>query len=477
MICNRHSRIIDMRRNSISFYLLSIVFLFASCLGDSEETTVYPSDAVITSFALGTLKQYVTTKAKDGSDSTYTKDVAGNTYKFYIDQVNHEIYNPDSLPYGTDVKHVLCNVTSKNSGTITIQKLNSDTLQYYTSTDTIDFTTKRTFRVFSLDGTNTQNYTVSVNVRQEYPDTLLWSNTATNPAFAEANAMKALSCNGKVFVVLENEQSSVSSIYSTNETSGTEWEHLLFNIARPLPADASQNIVSNGNCLYLYNANTIYRSTNGEDWEMTANAHLKRLVAASDNTLFALSGPGILVSSNDEGTTWTTELLDDNASLLPTQDLSTCEIYSRINKDTRTIKFIGNRDLATYPGDTHAQVWSKLVEGSDMSGKWMYTNPNDLPYLMLPRLNALQVTAVGARLLAAGCSDSQKKFYYSDDGGIYWYTKNSYDLPGQEAITGPFAMTTDSHGNIWMVFSDSGSVWRGHVTSDGKSKVPTAITE
>ncbi|MBR3089581.1 MAG: hypothetical protein IKH02_11235, partial [Prevotella sp.] len=180
---------------------------------------------------------------------------------------------------------------------------------------------------------------------------------------------------------------------------------------------------------------------------------------------------------NDEGTTWTTELLDDNASLLPTQDLSTCEIYSRINKDTRTIKFIGNRDLATYPGDTHAQVWSKLVEGSDMSGRWMYTNPNDLAHLMLPRLNALQVTAVGARLLAAGCSDTQKKFYYSDDGGIYWYTKNSYDLPGQEAITGPFAMTTDSHGNIWMVFSDSGNVWRGHVTSDGKSKVPTAITE
>ena len=465
-----------MRRNSISFYLLSIVFLFASCLGDSEETTVYPSDAVITSFALGTLKQYVTTKAKDGSDSTYTKDVAGNTYKFYIDQVNHEIYNPDSLPYGTDVKHVLCNVTSKNSGTITIQKLNSDTLQYYTSTDTIDFTTKRTFRVFSLDGTNTQNYTVSVNVRQEYPDTLLWSNTATNAAFAEANAMKALSCNDKVFVVVSN--GLQSNIYCTDENNGTAWTPIAWNINGPVPTNAYENIVTNGDCLYLHAFGNILRSQDGHYWEKTSdNSGISKLVAASGNTLFALRGPGILVSSNDEGTTWTTELLDDNASLLPTQDLSTCEIYSRINKDTRTIKFIGNRDLATYPGDTHAQVWSKLVEGSDMSGKWMYTNPNDLAHLMLPRLNALQVTAVGARLLAAGCSDTQKKFYYSDDGGIYWYTKNSYDLPGQEAITGPFAMTTDSHGNIWMVFSDSGSVWRGHVTSDGKSKVPTAITE
>lgn len=465
-----------MRRNSISFYLLSIVLLFASCLGDSEESTVYPSDAAITSFALGTLKQYVTTKAKDGSDSTYTKDVTGSTYKFYIDQVNHEIYNPDSLPYGTDVKHVLCTVTSKNSGTITIQKLNSDTLQYYTSTDTIDFSTKRTFRVFSLDGTNTVSYTVSVNVRQEYPDTLLWSNTATCAAFAEANAMKALSCNNKVFVVVSN--GLQSNIYSTDENDGTAWTPIAWNINSPVPTNAYENIVTNGTCLYLHAFGSILRSQDGNNWEKTSDdGGISKLVAASDKTLFALYGPGILVASNDEGATWTTELLDDDASLLPTQDLSTCETYSRINKDTRTIKFIGNRDLATYPGDTHAQVWSKLVEGSDMSGRWMYTNPNDLAHLMLPRLNALQVTAVGTRLLAAGCSDTQKKFYYSDDGGIYWYTKNSYDLPGKEAITGPFAMTTDSRGNIWMVFSDYGSVWRGHVTSDEKSKVPTAITE
>ena len=110
-----------MRRNSISFYLLlSVMLVCVSCLGDNETQTTYPEDAAITSFTLGTLKQYVTTKAKNGSDSTYTKSITGSNYKVYIDQINRKIYNPDSLPFGTDVKHVLCTVASKNSGTIAI---------------------------------------------------------------------------------------------------------------------------------------------------------------------------------------------------------------------------------------------------------------------------------------------------------------------------------------------------------------------
>ncbi|MBO4659128.1 MAG: exo-alpha-sialidase [Prevotella sp.] len=469
-----------MRRNSISFYLLvSIVFVFASCLGDSDNTIVYPGDAAITSFTLGTLKQYVTTKAKDGSDSTYTKDVTGSAYKFYIDQVNREIYNPDSLPYGTDAKHVLCTVTSKNSASVTIKKIDNDTLVYYSSTDTIDFTVPRTFKVFSLDGTNTIDYTVKVNVQQECPDTLFWTNTTANTAFADVKAMKALACNGKIFVVTSNGLNS--GIYSTDETDGTEWAPMAWNINGPVPDNAYENIVSNGTSLYLYAGNAILRSTDGNYWEKTADARLGKLVAVSDKTLFAIDDLGMLVSSSNEGVTWTAEALDDDASLLPTQDLSYCEIYSRVNEDTKTIKLIGNRDLNSYPSDTYAQVWGKLVEGTNMGATWMYTNPNDLTHLMLPRLGALQVVVMGNRLLAAGSQGVQgaavpSKLYYSDDGGIYWYQKNSYSLPDQQ-FGGAFAMTADSHNNIWMVCGGDGNVWKGHITNDGKSKVPTSITE
>ena len=134
--------------------MLSVVVLLASCLDDDVSETVYPSDAAITAFSLGTLNCYRTVKSSKGVDSTYKSNVTGSAYKFYIDQLNRTIYNPDSLPFGTDVAHVICTIASKNSGSVVIKNVDSDTLKYYNSTDSIDFTVPRQISVYSLDGTN-----------------------------------------------------------------------------------------------------------------------------------------------------------------------------------------------------------------------------------------------------------------------------------------------------------------------------------
>ena len=150
--------------------------LLASCLKSSDEEVTTYNDTAIASFSLGTLNRYVTTKAKDGvTDSTYKTTVTGSTYKFYIDQQACRIYNVDSLPKGTDVAHVLCNVTSKNSGVVTIKSLISDSLRYYSSSDSIDFTTQREFRVYANSGNAYRSYTVSVNVHQEDADDFRWT--------------------------------------------------------------------------------------------------------------------------------------------------------------------------------------------------------------------------------------------------------------------------------------------------------------
>ena len=50
---------------------------------------------------------------KDGRDSVYKKKFNASKVKFYIDQAQGLIYNPDSLPYGTDVAHVLTKVSTR----------------------------------------------------------------------------------------------------------------------------------------------------------------------------------------------------------------------------------------------------------------------------------------------------------------------------------------------------------------------------
>lgn len=164
-------------KNKIVPVLIAVAsLLFASCLKSSDEETTTYSDTAIASFSLGTLNQYVTVKAKDGvTDSTYKKTIAGSTYKFYIDQQARLIYNVDSLPKGTDVAHVVCNVSSKNAGTVAIKSLTSDSLRVYSSTDSIDFSHQREFRVYANDGSGYRAYTVSVNVHKEDAQTFSWT--------------------------------------------------------------------------------------------------------------------------------------------------------------------------------------------------------------------------------------------------------------------------------------------------------------
>jgi hypothetical protein len=153
----------------VCIMFVSVMIVFTSCLGTNDEN-VYYNDTAITAFTLGTLDRTAHTTSYTGGDSTYSTTVTGSNYKMYIDQVNRKIYNLDSLPYGTDIKHVLVTITTKNGGVAAIKNVKSDTLSYYSSSDSIDFTTPRTFFVYSNDGTAYCKYVASVGAHKEEAD-------------------------------------------------------------------------------------------------------------------------------------------------------------------------------------------------------------------------------------------------------------------------------------------------------------------
>ena len=132
------------KKLSSLFIMVLTLLSMSSCLGTSEDKTTYYDDTAITAFSLGTLNLTKKTKTKDGlRDSTIKTTYNANSYQFNIDQVNHLIYNTDSLPYGTDAAHVLATITSKNSGTVILMLKNTsgkDSLVYYNTKDSINFT-------------------------------------------------------------------------------------------------------------------------------------------------------------------------------------------------------------------------------------------------------------------------------------------------------------------------------------------------
>lgn len=153
-------------------FILSLAL--TSCLGGDDDTTTY-DDMVIKTFTLGTLNRYLHTTTSDGRDSVYKTTYSASSYKMNIDQIKDTIYNADSLLLGTDIAHVICNVTTKNGGTIFLKSMTSDSLTYFTSgSDSVDFTQPRVFRVYSTDGSGQRDYKVSLTARQQKAGVFQW---------------------------------------------------------------------------------------------------------------------------------------------------------------------------------------------------------------------------------------------------------------------------------------------------------------
>ena len=112
-----------MRRFFLRFcVLLTCVATLTSCLKDDEVDYSGYTDVAITQFTLGTLNRYVhTTSSKTGNDTTVVNTVTGSNYKMTIDHLNQRIYNVTPLPVGTDAKHVICTIGTKNGGVVALQ--------------------------------------------------------------------------------------------------------------------------------------------------------------------------------------------------------------------------------------------------------------------------------------------------------------------------------------------------------------------
>ena len=90
---------------------LFVALAFTSCLPEGEETELSSSVALL-SFSIEDLKTKHTITLESGKDSTYTTIMKASLIPFTIDQERGLVYNTDSIAYGTDVTHVIPNISA-----------------------------------------------------------------------------------------------------------------------------------------------------------------------------------------------------------------------------------------------------------------------------------------------------------------------------------------------------------------------------
>lgn len=454
--------------------LFSAVTLFASCLSSDDETTLY-DDAAVTAFSLSSAQMTVHTTSSEGEDSTYstTTTIVAN-YPFTIDQYKGEIYNVDSLPYYIDATKILASLTTKSSGTAIIQSVErGDSSSYYSSTDTLDFSVPRTVRVISTSGTYSRTYTITVNVHKESPDSFYWSRKADNTALAAMTGMKGVAFNGNILIF--GTDGSTTTLLRTPQTDGNTWETA--DVA--FGADAYDNVVVKNDTLFILDGTMLMASADGETFAtVNSNVPVDRLTGGCTTELYGMNPEDMLMMSKDGGLTWTEDSLEDDASLLPTENLNGCYYDHVSNANTDYVILAGNRSLAGYPNDSTAMVWCKSVEkmAGSQNGGWMhiafdsYNNEklSRLANLTVAGYTADYVLGLGGAGVGACSKEAFSQFYISDDNGLHWANDDIYVFPsGFDKTAETFAMVIDDYNYIWIVCGGNGQVWKGRPNKMG----------
>lgn len=436
--------------------LLTAMLLLTSCLkSDDDNNSTLSSDAAITSFTLGTLNRYIHTTSSTGTDSIYKTTVTGSDYKFSIDQENHRIFNADSLPTGTDIEHVLCTVSALNNGVILLKSEVSDTLFYFSSTDSLNFSNPRELHVLSSDGSAEQIYTVNVNVHQEEAEKFVWSQHSKSNEIAAFEAMNAVFLGESLYVYGVKSGKTVGYITTDGET----WTSL----AEIDDTKAYQNMLVLNNVIYMIANGSLQKTQDGKTWEVIkSDVAVKQLVASSYTELYALSADNKMMVSSDEGQTWKEDELDEDASWLPTEETAYVCVPLRMTAYADYILLAGTSPAIS----SISSVWRKIVE-YDLQGsedKWVYMERTDDNLLALPQFLHLQLMAYDDGVLAFGVKDgSFSSIYQTRDNGINWKKNSKYQLPEKfNGNVNSFAAATDGN-EIWLLSGSTGEVWQGHL--------------
>lgn len=192
-----------------------------------------------------------------------------------------------------------------------------------------------------------------------------------------------------------------------------------------------------------------------ELWEaLVKEAGLESFIGLGRKEAYAFSKDHQLMVSRDEGVTWEVEIIDSDASLLPTESFGFASFPMKTDDDDDYQLLVGMND----DREEACGVWRKIEEHSkySMTGKWVYMPVESYNLYYLPA-GEWKLLFFNDDVLAFGGLG----LYCTRDGGITWKKDSRYQLPAEVDAIYNASVTTDSDGRLWLKDCDTGVVWCG----------------
>ena len=421
---------------------------FTACNSSSDDTwdSQLPSSTLVKSFSLSE-----DTKVLDNLDKVF----------FSIDLTTANIFNADSLPYGTDVRKLVPVITTGGVSALEIsvpRPNKADTVYNYieNSTDSIDFSNGPvTLRLTSYDGTATMSYTVKVNVHKVKSDSLAWGNAAYSAlptSLARVTEQHTVKHNGKAYCLTTDDASYCMAISDNPDTQ--QWQ--LNDVTFAFTPDV-ESLRSTTDALYILSHDLdLYKSVDdGQTWSATGNKF---------DYLIGGYGVDILGTVNDGGQ-WSIASTDGRSwaapAGFPVSGMSAPVEYTFPMSDSHQLTIVGGR---TASGALTGASWG--FDGNEWANLSTYDLPEAMeemmvvPYFIFEENDFFVATkssifvAFGGQLADGRCNDN---VYISYNYGMTWRKASvEMQLPkavpamhGAQALVFPQEMTARSASDSW----------------------------
>ena len=450
----------------IIMLVLVVTSVFSSCLNGSDEESEVTNDCAITNMVIGTLHRVVYTKESSGKDTSYLTTLSGSNYPMYIDQVKKVIYNPDSLPVGTKISTVVFS-TITSDGSVAYKKDNgNDTL--YSSTDSLDFTSPRSFTCYAYSGSAKKTYTVHVNVHKVNPEKFVWQDIASVEDLKGISKQKTFIKNGELYIFAS--VNSRTFLLKSQVTNGTNWERT--ELTGIYPENIS-DIQKFKNKFYGISGTVVLSSENGIVWEtVSENSYgINALVCAAGARIYSTNGSGLYYSA--DAVTWTKDSLDESPDLLPVSNTSS--LYKSMNFNGKFSNlFLSGTDKAGEPC-----LWKKTIDSTGVNKDvWSYYPATEEVSNPLPLLSSSNMIDYDDRILYIGCkNDTVSLFYVSADAGRSWIPNVSTYIHPNGIEASNLSCVVDENHYIWLVCGGSGRILRGRINRLSFQSNQTSFTK
>ena len=389
--------------------LLASTAVFTSCNDDTPDDTelIYGSTQV-KSFSLK-----ANTNVLSALDSVF----------FSIDLVNAQIFNADSLPYGTKVSNLVLNITTDACSKVELsvpRKNASDTVINYltNSTDSVDFSNGPVrLHLVSYDGKAERDYTIKVNVHTVVPDSLYWNQLAMRrlpSGMVGVKAQKSVKYGDKVVCLTTN--GVRYNVATTDNPYNDDWQvsAATFDFVPDV-----NSLSATDDALYILSGDgTLYTSGDGLSWTSTSQKW-HNIYGGYRNTLLGVmeSEAGYML------VTWPETARTAAPSDFPVDGTSPlCELSSKWTTEPQVV-MLGGRNA---DGQLLRSVWG--YDGKNWA-KLSKTFPTPIADASMFDYTITQTDTLTWRqsklsVLIAMCGEDEiglnRKVYVSRNSGLDW---------------------------------------------------------